>query len=303
MKTTVIFFSGFFFNFVIFLIHFYFSIGWSEVNGIHVDLFKDFELYSTENSFLSFITFRNELVLAIFIFLCNMGNGLIIYKIRPNQELVFLYYFNPITLFYFSLMLLNSTVFTFFLLISYYFLEKEQYFYSILFFIISILMKQYAIMFILIILYKKYKNPCWVFLILLGFVFLFVFGNFFYINIFWELRMRLTTISTDYSISLFPRQFVYACISYVLLTICSFFVLRDKTLDLLQKSVLLLSYFDLFSQFGICKYYIYASLIFTLLNRSRMFLICSFILFLIPRHYLMIFILFLIILNKFDLIR
>lgn len=303
MNSKGIFFSGFLFNLCIFLIRFWFSVGWVNLNGIHVDLYKDFELYANENSFLSFISFKNEIILTIFIFLINMMNGLIIYKIKPNDEILFMYYFNPITVFYFSLMLLNSTVFTFFLLISYYYLEKEQYTLSILFYIISLLMKQYAIVFILIILYQKYKKPYVAFLILLGFSYLFVSPNIFNLNIIFELRLRLTTLAHDYSISLFPREFKYAIISYILLTFCVYFALSDKNLDLLQKTTILLLLFEFFSQFGICKYYIFSSLIFTLLNRPRFFLFSSFGLFFIPRHFLMIYILFLILINKCSRIR
>ncbi len=309
MRIKILFLLGILLNFGFFLIRFFVEkpLGWSTIYGvIDIDLFRDFELYSVNIihnypiflyfiHVLDFLLIPNEFSCGLIIFSCNMLIGVILYKIKLSTNIVFIYYFNPITIFYFSMMLLNSCVFTLFLLIAYYYLIREKYGVSLVFWLIAMLMKQYAIMFSLIWFYEKFKNFKYRNLIVLsipiGFLLLFTVNiNIFFLN---SLKMRITNRTLDYGVELFPQSVFSAILSYLLLTIFTYLTIKQKDYSILKKLIILLLLFDLFSQFGICKYYIYASLLFTLLEleiEEKQSIWLFFVLFFIPRLLLMPFI-------------
>ncbi|MDD3711617.1 MAG: hypothetical protein PHP37_03400 [Patescibacteria group bacterium] len=95
--------------------------------------------------------FKNNIIfnlfgLKFFLILINILNGYLIYNISKNKESFYLYAFNPLILFEFSINGHNDVVFVFFIILSAFFLNKKKlilknYLFSFFFLVLSILTK------------------------------------------------------------------------------------------------------------------------------------------------------------------
>jgi len=117
---------------------------------------------------------QSSLSVSLPLLLCDILTAIvvweIVYKVWKNNLAAsiscLLYMANPLCLFYTDYIWLNTSVFTFFLMISVYFLIDDRYYYSMFFLALSVMSKQFAIVFLPIIIIKyikklpKHKSNC-----------------------------------------------------------------------------------------------------------------------------------------------
>lgn len=317
MKIKLMFLFGIITNFLFYLIRFIidYPIGWLNFGIFEVDMYRDFEIYMnwsielTPNcpypffiyfiSIFRFLPFSIEFCCSIPIFISNICIGYQLYKISTyyqldSDKIIFIFYFNPFTIFYFSMMLLNSCVYVLFILIAFNYLLCSKYLLSLIFGIISCLLKINAIIFLIFLVYIKFGKKITLICILTTFILLTII-LFIQINIGILNLIKTRLLHTEsYSVSLFPKSVISTILSFICILFLFNYIFNLKTSFLIQFT--LLSFiFDMFFQIGLNKYYLYLSIILYISLNSKNNIIYIYSLFLIFRilmHSILVLIIF-----------
>lgn len=303
-KIKIIFISGILVNLIFFLIRFFIAnIGWTNIGIFNIDMFRDYEIYEQWVNNTIDINCPYPVfiwLLRIFkpfcfipIFSSNMLIGYFIYRISEYYQLdsikiVFIYYFNPFTIFYFSMMLLNSCVYVLFIVIAFYYLINEKYGLSLLIGIIGCLFKFNAIIFLVFWCYRKYGIlTFWIigviFALFLVFILNYIDFNF-DITLIDYIKHRMLNYDS-YSITFLPKS-IFSVFIYLVGMLYCFLKIISKNESLLIQFLQFCLIFDFFFPMGLIKYYLYLSVIFYIIVNEKHNIIVIWILFLIPRGFI-----------------
>jgi len=167
------------------------------------------------------------IVVRLIILLSEAGSVYFIIKIlqllKRNQEMVFVYFLNPLVIVELTGNLHFEAVMIFLILVSLYFLIKNKLFYSAVFFALSVLVKLISLIFILLLLKKLgRKNWIWYLLIVLlvnvlFFIPFFSTGGF--DNFLSSLRLFIQTFEFNAGIYFIVREIGYSIAGYNLIRI------------------------------------------------------------------------------------
>lgn len=316
-----IFIFGILFNFIFYLLRFILpNLGWCTIYNIFdIDMYKDYEFYykwATNKisltlcpypffiyfiSYLKILPVPYEISISLSIFIPNMLIGYLLYLISNyyqynSQKIIFVYYFNPITVFYFSMMLLNSCVYVLFVLIAFYLLLKHHTIISFIIGIYAFILKESAIIFLIFWSFKVLKKKSTLILLFIALMIILI-SLFIQLDNYALNYVKYRCLNTDfYSISLFPKGILTTILSLILIFVCI-----QKCFNLyfndLYTFFLLCFTFDFFFPMGLVKYYLYLFIVLYILINEKHDSILFFLIFLIPRvliHSILIIIIYLI---------